>query len=144
MFLHSLRWLLPRSSFPLGRTGYLTWRSKQKSNAAESISSLLLSSSPSSSAAAISQQDVGRIAFLIRKEKLASDAETQILEDTACLVFLDDQFDDFESKGDIDEDKMVNILRKTWGKMSAEGRELALAMDLSPRAKALIGKALEG
>lgn len=118
------------------RAGYLTWRSKQKSTAAEAVSSLLSSTLP--------PEAVSRIAFLIRKEKLASDEETQILEDTACLVFLDDQFDDFESKADIDEDKMVNILRKTWGKMSAGGRDLALGMDLSPRAKTLIGKALEG
>ena len=84
-----------------------------------------------------------RIGALIRKEGLSTDGETQALEDVACLVFLDDQFDDFERKADIDEEKMVNILRKTWGKMSETGRQLALAMDLSPRAKMLIGKALE-
>lgn len=130
----SLRWKLPRSSFPTGRTGYLTWRSKQKSVAAESITSLLTPILP--------EESVARIASLIRKEKLASDAETQILEDTACLVFLDDQFDDFESKEDIDEEKMVNILRKTWGKMSGRARELAMILEFSPRAKMLIHKAL--
>ncbi|KOS18006.1 hypothetical protein ESCO_002549 [Escovopsis weberi] len=83
------------------------------------------------------------IASLIRKENLASDEETRNLEDVACLVFLDGQFDDFEKKSDIDEDKMVEILRKTWGKMSEPGRQLALHMELSDRAKMLIGKALE-
>jgi hypothetical protein len=131
-----LRWKLPRSSFPEGRTGYLTWRSKQKSVAAESIASLLGPILP--------EESVARIAALIRKEKLAEDAEAQALEDVACLVFLDDQFDDFESKEDIDEEKMVNILRKTWGKMSERGRELAMILDFSPRAKALINKALRG
>ncbi|KAJ3527192.1 hypothetical protein NM208_g10825 [Fusarium decemcellulare] len=89
-------------------------------------------------------QDRARVAALIRKENLKSDEETQVLEDVACLVFLDDQFDDFESKSDIDEDKMVGILRKTWGKMGERGRELALEMNHSERAKELIGKALAG
>ena len=83
------------------------------------------------------------MAALIRKEALATNEETQALEDVACLVFLDDQFDDFERRAGLDEDKMVGILRKTWGKMSEPGRQLALAMDLSDRARALIGKALE-
>jgi hypothetical protein len=82
------------------------------------------------------------VAALIRKEKLSSDPETQVLEDVACLVFLDDQFDDFEARDEIDEEKMVSILQKTWGKMSEKGREIAVGMDLSERAKALIGKAL--
>jgi hypothetical protein len=122
--------------------GYLSWRSKQKAQAAAQVAELL-SSSPSV-APALAAADVERVAALIRKENLGSDAETQVLEDVACLVFLDDQFDDFERAGDVDEDKMVGILRKTWGKMSARGRELALGMRLSERATTLIGKALEG
>uniref|UniRef100_A0A8H7TSP1 Uncharacterized protein n=1 Tax=Bionectria ochroleuca TaxID=29856 RepID=A0A8H7TSP1_BIOOC len=98
----------------------------------------------SSHPAPIPEEERARVAALIRKEKLSTDEETQALEDVACLVFLDDQFDDFESKGDCDEDKIVDILRKTWGKMSEPGRKLALGMDLSDRAKHLIGRALAG
>lgn len=64
-----------------------------------------------------------------------------MLEDVACLVFLDDQFEEFE-KGH-DEDKIVMILRKTWSKMSEKGHELALQIKMSERAKGLVGKALE-
>jgi len=93
----------------------------------------------------IPAEDVERVAALVRKEDLArGDEETQILEDVACLVFLDDHFDDFERRDDVDEDKMVNILRKTWAKMSPRGREIALEMRLSERAKTLVGKALAG
>ena len=125
------------------RPGYLTWRAKQKSQAAADVAALLASPAI---APALSLEACARVAALVRKEGLAAngDAETQALEDVACLVFLDDQFDDFEAKADIDEDKMVGILRKTWGKMSDPGRQLALGMDLSERAKTLIGKALEG
>lgn len=125
----------------MGRPGYFNWRTKQKSLAASQVAELL--GSPSVTPP-IPAEERERVAALIRKEKLSTDEETQALEDVACLVFLDDQFDDFESKSDLDEDKMVNILRKTWGKMSEPGRQLALAMDLSDRAKTLIGKALEG
>lgn len=138
----TFRWEIPRSSYPMTRAGYLTWRAKLKAQAAAQVAELL--SSSSSGGGGIPPADVDRVAALIRKENLASDTEAQALEDVACLVFLDDQFDGFESKPELDEDKVVGILRKTWAKMSAEGRALALQMDLSERAKALIAKALEG
>lgn len=80
------------------------------------------------------------MAALIRKEDMKSNVESQILEDVACLVFLDDQFEKFEKEHD--EDKIVNILKKTWAKMSEGGQKLALEMELSDRAKELVGKAL--
>lgn len=121
------------------RPGYLSWRAKQKTQAASQVAELLSSASINP---ALPKEDIDRVAALIRKENLKSDEETQILEDAACLVFLDDQFDDFEKKEDIDEDKIIGILRKTWVKMSPKGQELALNMQLSDRAKSLIGKAL--
>ena len=77
---------------------------------------------------------------MIRKENLKKDEETQVLEDVACLVFLDDQFEAFEKLHD--EEKIVGILKKTWGKMSERGRQLALEMPMSERAKGLVEKAL--
>ncbi|KAK0719805.1 hypothetical protein B0H67DRAFT_574241 [Lasiosphaeris hirsuta] len=136
---HFRRWEIPRSSYPMTRPGYLTWRAKLKSQAAAQVAELLALPEVSPPLAA---EEIDRIAALVRKENLKNDDETQILEDVACLVFLDDQFDDFESKPEIDEDKIVGILRKTWVKMSPSGHALALQMDLSERAKALIQKAL--
>ena len=43
-----------------------------------------------------------------------------------------------------DEDKIISILQKTWVKMGKRGQDLALQMDLSDRAKELVGKALSG
>ncbi|VUC37832.1 unnamed protein product [Clonostachys rosea] len=138
---HFRRWELPRNSYPKGKAGYLSWRAKLKARAAEQVAALLASPAIQPP---IPEEERARVAALIRKEKLKTDEEVQALEDVACLVFLDDQFDDFESKGDHDEDKIVDILRKTWGKMSEPGRKLALEMDLSERAKLLIGRALGG
>jgi len=122
------------------RAGYLTWRAKQKSVAAAQVAELL-SSSPEIQPP-LPREVIDRVAALVRKENLKDDEETQVLEDVACLVFLDDQFDDFESKAEMDEDKIVGILRKTWGKMSGAGHALALQMELSDKAKVLIQKAL--
>lgn len=121
------------------RPGYLTWRAKQKSQAASQVAELLASPEIQP---ALSEEERERVAALIRKEGLSTNEETQVLEDVACLVFLDDKFDDFDAQADIDEEKMVGILRKTWGKMSEPGRQLALGMKLSDRAKMLIGRAL--
>lgn len=126
------------------RPGYLTWRAKLKSQAAQQVSELLADPALEATGEKMADEERERVAAFIRKEKLSSDEEVQALEDVACLVFLDDQFDDFESKANLEEDKMVSILRKTWGKMSEPGRQLALAMDLSDKAKTLIGKALAG
>lgn len=137
---HFRRWEIPRNSYPMTRPGYLTWRAKLKTQAATQVAELLTSAAITPP---LSQEIIDRVAALIRKENLSKDDEVQVLEDVACLVFLDDQFDDFEKKPEIDEDKMVGILKKTWVKMSPEGQALALQMDLSSRAKILIQKALE-
>ena len=71
---------------------------------------------------------------------MKTDEESQILEDVACLVFLDDQFEDFEKEHD--EEKIVSILRKTWVKMSDKGHELALKIPMAVRSQDLIRKAL--
>ncbi|KAK4127854.1 hypothetical protein N657DRAFT_641905 [Parathielavia appendiculata] len=137
---HFRRWELPRSSYPMTRAGYLTWRAKQKSQAAAQVAELLASSEIQP---ALARDEIERVAALVRKEGLTKgDVETQVLEDVACLVFLDDQFDGFEKKSEIDEEKVVGILRKTWAKMSEAGRKLALGMQLSERATGLIQKAL--
>lgn len=142
---HFQRWAMPRASFPATRAGYLSWRAKQKTQAAAQVKQLLLSSSSTSTESSIPEPEVDRIAALISKQGLTTgDEETQALEDVACLVFLDDQFDGFEKKADLDEDKIVRILQKTWAKMSPRGREMALGMKHSERATALLGKALEG
>ncbi|KAK4219442.1 cytochrome b2 [Rhypophila decipiens] len=136
---HFRRWEIPRSSYPMTRPGYLTWRAKLKSQAATQLSELLTSSEIQPP---LSQEEIDRIAALVRKEDLKNDEEAQILEDVACLVFLDDQFDDFEKKSEMDDEKIINILKKTWAKMSPAGHALALQMDMSDRAKLLIQKAL--
>ena len=65
---------------------------------------------------------------------------TQTLEDVICLVFLEFYFDKFSEK--YAEDKLTDILRKTWNKMSTRGQESAAKLKLSDSSNLLISRAL--
>jgi len=130
---HFRRWEIRRDSYPMTRPGYYAWRTFLKKRQAEQAQQICLN-------AGLSEGDSERVASMIRKEDLKKNEETQILEDVACLVFLADQFEEFQK--DFDEDKTINILRKTWVKMSEEGHNLALKIPMSDQAKDLVGKAL--
>lgn len=47
-----------------------------------------------------------------------------------------------KSNAEDSDQKIISILRKTWVKMGKRGQDLALQMDLSDRAKELVGRAL--
>ncbi|KAF2249346.1 hypothetical protein BU26DRAFT_519451 [Trematosphaeria pertusa] len=132
---HFRRWEVPRDSYPMTRIGYHAWRTFLKKRQAEQVEHICRESGYTDDIA-------GRVAALIRKEDLKMDEETQVLEDVACLVFLDDQFEQFEKEHD--EDKIISILRKTWGKMTEKGHELALQIPMSGRPQELVQKALAG
>lgn len=130
---HLRRWEVPRDSYAMNKAGYHSWRTYLKKRQADQAREICLRSG-------YSEQDADRVAALVRKENLKDDEDTKILEDVACLVFLDDQFEEFEKKHD--EVKIVAILRKTWAKMSDRGHELALKIPMSDRAKSLVTKAV--
>lgn len=124
---------MPRTNYPATKVGYFAWRTFLKKRQAELASEICTRCN-------YTAQEAEAVASLIRKEDMKSNDESQILEDVACLVFLDDQFEKFEKEHD--EDKIIGILQKTWAKMSEGGQKLALEMELSDRAKGLVGKAL--
>ncbi|KAL6703493.1 hypothetical protein ACN47E_009591 [Coniothyrium glycines] len=132
---HFRRWEVPRASYPMTRPGYHAWRTFLKKRQAELVSTICTDAGYDATTAE-------RVGALIRKEGIKQDAETQVLEDVACLVFLDDQFEAFEKEHD--EEKIVKILQKTWGKMGERGHELALKIPMEGRAKEVVEKALAG
>ncbi|KAL1620424.1 hypothetical protein SLS54_006211 [Diplodia seriata] len=134
---HLRRWEVPRDSYPMTKLGYHSWRNALKKRQAEIAKNICAE-------AGYGEADAERVAALVRKEGLnrSDDAEVQVLEDVACLVFLDDQFEEFETH--YDEEKIITILRKTWGKMGERGHELALQIPMAGRPLELVKKALEG
>jgi hypothetical protein len=130
---HIGRWEIPRSTYPEGRVGYLKWRSDLAKYHAQKAAELLLQ-------AGYSEAIIGQVTDVVLKKKLKSDPDVQTMENALCLVFLEFQYEDF-IVGHSDE-KVIDILQKTWAKMTAPGREAALTLSFSERGTSLIQKAL--
>lgn len=117
----------------MDRAGYHRWRGALAKFHAERAGEILARSG-------FDPATIARVQALIRKERLATDPETRMLEDVVCLVFLENYFIDFAAKHA--DDKVVDIVRKVWRKMSPEGQQRALALDLPAGGRALIERAL--
>jgi hypothetical protein len=132
---HVGRWTVPRDRYPEGLAGYSRWRRDLARFHAETAGRLMTE-------AGYDPATITRVGALIRKEGLGRDAETQALEDAACLVFLEAGFEDFSRKHP--DDKVVDILKKTWRKMGPKGRALALELvgRLAPDRAALVARAV--
>ena len=130
---HICRWTMPRESYPKDRKGYLQWRTALGRFHAENVGGILRE-------AGYGEEAIARVQSLVRKERLKSDPEAQLLEDAACLVFLESYFLDFSRQHE--EEKILGILRKTWAKMSPLGQKAALGLALPPEAGALVQKVL--
>lgn len=130
---HICRWKMPRETYPMDRVGYLKWREDLKKFHAKLTAEIL-------EKAGYSQEFIDRVSFLIEKKLLKKDAETQLLEDVICLVFLEYYFDPFVHKHD--REKMKNIILKTWNKMSEAGHQEALKINFSDTNLQLIKEAL--
>jgi hypothetical protein len=83
---------------------------------------------------------VARVRSLIKKQRMATDPEAQTLEDVACMVFLVLDFEEFAGKHD--DDKVIDIVQKTWKKMSEPAHQAALGLELPPRLGSLVKRAL--
>ena len=90
--------------------------------------------------AGYSDADADQAKAMINKKGLGRDPAVQALEDSACLVFLENYFADFSRK--IDHDHMVRIVQMTWRKMSPRAHELALTLPMSETSTALVKEAL--
>jgi len=130
---HLCRWEIPRATFPLGRKGYNQWRSTLRNLHAEKAGKVLAQ-------VGYKKDIIERVQFLVLKKQLKKDQETQTLEDVICLVFLEFYFAKF-AEGHPDE-KVIDILQKTWRKMSEDGQNAAFDLPLTPHSIHLIQRAL--
>ena len=130
---HIERWTSPRASYPAGRVGYLKWRKDLQGFHARRIGDIMM-------AAGYDAGDVERVGALVRKERLKSDPDAQMIEDVACVVFLEHYLGDFLAK--TDEEKLAGILAKTWNKMSPRGRDEARKLALPAPAPRLLEEGL--
>lgn len=130
---HVRRWENPRAGYPMDRPGYLKWRSDLKRFHAKTSAELLTK-------AGYGNDVIQQVADLNLKKNFPRDPDAQTLEDALCLVFLRHQLDALAAK--TDDEKMINALRKSWGKMSGEARAWALKLQYSPNGLRLVRAAL--
>jgi hypothetical protein len=134
---HLCRWEVPRGDYPDGRVGYLTWRKALARRHADRSAEILRG-------VGYDEALIAEVRAINLKQGLHASPDTQTMEDALCLSFLEHELDEFSQKHD--DDKVVDIIEKTWGKMSERGhqRALELASALPARAAALVQRALSG
>ncbi|MEC3907767.1 DUF4202 domain-containing protein [Tamlana sp. 2201CG12-4] len=130
---HICRWKIARNEYPMDRVGYLKWRETLKKMHGELTAEILKQ-------VGYDEQFTDRVKAIILKKLIKKNEESQTLEDTICLVFLDYYFEEFAEKHD--DDKIIDILKKTWAKMSEKGHEVALKLPFSDKSLALIKQAI--
>ncbi len=135
---HLERWSVPRASFPLDKPGYHAWRKSLYKKQADRARELLLQ-------AGVSAAEADEVATWVSKTGLKTNLGTQALEDAACLVFLDTEIAAFATThADYTREKYVDIIRKTWRKMSPRAQELAHTVAMPPDFAALVKEAISG
>ena len=133
---HLERWSVPRASFPEGKAGYFAWRKSLYKKQADRARGLL-------AAAGVSAAEADEAAVWVSKSGLKANPGTQALEDAACLVFLENEIGAFAAQhADYPRDKFVDIVRKTWHKMSPAAQSFALALELPPSIAGIVGEAV--
>ena len=130
---HIRRWTIPRAGYPAGREGYRRWRTDLARFHSDTAAAILRD-------VGYGDEVVARVGSLLRKERLKADPDVQLLEDVICLVFVEHYLAGFAPKHD--EETLAGVLRKTWRKMSEDGRRAALALDLPENVRSVVERAV--
>lgn len=130
---HIRRWEVPRDSYPATREGYLKWRSYLYGFHGDRVAELM-------EQAGYETADAERVRKILRKRELKTDPAVQLIEDVACLVFLEHYFPEFAASQD--SEKLVGIVRKTWNKMSETAHREALGIPFPESIQAMLKQAL--
>jgi len=118
---HIQRWKSPRDAYPKTREGYFKWRTELYTFHANTVAKIL-------EEVGYAEEDIERVKQMVGKRGIKSNPDTQLLEDIANLVFIEHYMLDFAQRHpEYDEEKWLNIIRKTWRKMSEQGQQFALA-----------------
>ncbi|MDP1863147.1 MAG: DUF4202 domain-containing protein [Thiobacillus sp.] len=118
---HIQRWMVPRNSYPMTKEGYHAWRTGLYTFHADTAGELMRE-------AGYDDSMIERVKKAVGKRGIKVNPESQLLEDIANLVFIEHYLLAFaNSKPDYDEAKWLEIIRRTWGKMSKNAQAYALS-----------------
>lgn len=137
---HVQRWKSPRDAYSMDRIGYLQWRKDLYKIQAHTAADLLAE-------AGYDEDVIDRVRTAVAKKGIKENPDTQLLEDVTDLVFIEHYLLEFAGKHpDYDEEKWLDIIRKTWKKMSDRAQQFALSggVRLPESLVPLIKKAVSG
>jgi hypothetical protein len=118
---HIERWKSPRNAYPMDRIGYLKWRKDLYKIQANRAAELMLQ-------AGFDEAEIERARNAVAKKNIKGNPDTQLLEDVTDLVFMEHYMLEFVGKHpDYSEEKWVEIIQKTWNKMSGSAHQFALS-----------------
>ncbi len=130
---HLRRWELPRAQYEPGKAGYLRWKRDQRQRHARDVGELL-------AAVGYESVTIERVQALVRRDRLATDAGSQAVEDAACLVFIETQLADVSTI--LEHDHLIDVIRKTAKKMSPAALVAVSEIQLGEQERALLATAL--
>ncbi|MCP4469802.1 MAG: DUF4202 domain-containing protein [Gammaproteobacteria bacterium] len=118
---HIERWKSPRNAYPEGRIGYLQWRKDLYKIQANTAAELMRR-------AGFDEAEIERAWKAVAKKNIKGNADTQLLEDVTDLVFIEHYMLEFVGNHPhYSEEKWVDIIHKTWNKMSHDAQQFALS-----------------
>lgn len=117
---HIQRWKSPRSDYPMDKKGYYQWRTNLYKFHGDMTADIMQQ-------VGYDEESVERARAAVSKKNLKSNPDSQLLEDIADLVFIEHYMLAFAGQhGEYSEEKWINIIKKTWNKMSESAHEFAL------------------
>jgi len=123
---HIQRWTVPRSNYPLGKPGYFAWRTGLYRFHAETAGKLMQQ-------AGYDEATVEQVKAAVGKQDIKANPDTQLLEDVTGLVFIEHYMQGFAGQhAEYSEEKWLDIIRKTWNKMSAAAHVFATSGGIKP------------
>lgn len=126
---HLRRWEMPRSSYDTGKAGYLKWKRDQRARHARDVGELL-------AGCGYSAEDVEQVQAMVLRRGPGG----QLVEDAACLVFIETQLAAVATQ--LDRDHLIDVIRKTAKKMSPEALAAVAQIPLGATEQLLLAEAL--
>ena len=121
---HIQRWKSPRDAYPMDRKGYHKWRKDLYTFHANTTADLMAK-------AGFEEESLERVKQSIGKIGIKVNQDTQLLEDVAGLVFIEHYMQAFADKHpEYTEEKWIDIIQKTWNKMSEGAHNFSLSGEL--------------
>lgn len=118
---HIQRWKSDRKEYPKNRKGYHQWRTSLYIFHADTVGLLLEETG-------YDDEFIDKVKRAVAKKSIKTNEDTMLVEDIASLVFIEYYMLPFvERHPDYTEEKWIDIIQKTWRKMTEQAHQFALS-----------------